>query len=290
MRPLRQHTTPSRELVKRSARFNLIVPNSQALKDLVLKDTVLKNLVMKSILLAVLIFDFTVQTAQAETETRAPAPPAANQPTLSQPAANQAAREKPASASLLIKSVLDPEKYFGKAKLGYMAARLCPEICEKLFCYCGCDVTDEHSTLLDCFTSDHGVDCYICQEEALIALKMKREGKSLAEIQKVIDLQYEKQNPFAPTDKLLRYQKERLWQPDKTSNPGKTKGKQSEKLAGQTTTNANSAKSKSDLPSASNRGDTDMLPSGNSQSKKQSQSNSRSSTGPGCCSGKKKVK
>lgn len=238
------------------------------------KQVVSLNLVtLCSLALVLLMALSTVQIARAESNV-----------------ASQNATDKPASGSLLIKTVLDPEKYFGKAKLGYMAARLCPEICEKLFCYCGCDVTDEHSTLLDCFTSDHGVDCYICQEEALIALKMKREGKSLAEIQKAIDLQYEKQNPFAPTDKLLRYQKERLWQPEKTSSPGKTKGKQSEKLAGQTTTNANSAKSKRGLPSASNRDSSGTLPSENSQSEKQTQSNSRSSTSPGCCSGKKKVK
>lgn len=285
MRPSIQHKTLSKELVKRSAGFNLLVPDRPALKDLALKVRGMKKPVLNGLLLAVLIIDLTVQAARAEAEARAAGLPAANQP-----AVNKAATDKPASAGLLIKSVLDPEKYFGKAKLGYMAARLCPEICEKLFCYCGCDVTDEHSTLLDCFTSDHGVDCYICQEEALIALKMKREGKSLAEIQKAIDLQYEKQNPFAPTDKLLRYQKERLWQPDKTDKTGKQKGKPSEKLAGQTTTNANYAKSKSGLPSASKRDDTGMLPSANSQSKKQIQSNSRSSTGPGCCSGKKKVK
>ena len=81
--------------------------------------------------------------------------------------------------------VLDPNKFFGHAKSGYAAAQLCPEICAKLFCYCGCDMTDDHDSLLDCFTTDHGVDCHICQEEALIALKMKREGKSMKQIQAV---------------------------------------------------------------------------------------------------------
>ena len=73
---------------------------------------------------------------------------------------------KDASKDTKLAPVLDPNKYFGKAKLGYAAAQLCPEICAKLFCYCGCDETDEHDTLLDCFTTDHGVDCHICQEEA----------------------------------------------------------------------------------------------------------------------------
>lgn len=115
--------------------------------------------------------------------------------------------------------VLDPNKYFGKAKIGYMAAQACPEICEKLFCYCGCDVTDEHNSLLDCFTTDHGVDCYICQEEAVIALKMKKEGKSLGEIQKAIDAKYEKMNPFDPTDKLKHYWSIRSYKPDPKAKP-----------------------------------------------------------------------
>jgi len=110
--------------------------------------------------------------------------------------------------------VLDPNRFFGHAKSGYAAAQLCPEICAKLFCYCGCDMTDDHDSLLDCFTTDHGVDCHICQEEALIALKMKREGKSMKQIQQAIDIMFEKEYPFdEPTAVIQKYRKNRLWQP-----------------------------------------------------------------------------
>lgn len=108
--------------------------------------------------------------------------------------------------------VLDPEKFFGNAKAGYMAAKEAPDVCLKLFCYCGCDLTDEHNSLLDCFTSDHGVDCHICQEEALIGLKMKRQGKSMAEIQKAVDIMFYKQYPFDEVSPALKkYRAERLW-------------------------------------------------------------------------------
>jgi hypothetical protein len=100
---------------------------------------------------------------------------------------------KPASGE---KPVLDPGQYFGKAKAGYEAAKAAPEICAKLFCYCGCDLTDEHTSLLDCFTSDHGVDCFICQEEALVANKMKQQGKGLSEVQKTVDLAYCHEYPW----------------------------------------------------------------------------------------------
>lgn len=132
--------------------------------------------------------------------------------------------------------VLDPNKFFGHAKSGYAAAQLCPEICAKLFCYCGCDMTDDHDSLLDCFTTDHGVDCHICQEEALIALKMKREGKSMKQIQQAIDIMFEKEYPFdEPTAVIQKYRKNRLWQPGTVKTldkPGSAPGTNSAK-AGQ---------------------------------------------------------
>lgn len=106
----------------------------------------------------------------------------------SQPAANSAAPSR--------KEVLDPSKFFGLASFGYAAAKSCPEVMEKLFCYCGCDLTDSHVSLLDCFTSIHGVDCHICQEEAILARKMNSDGSPIAEIQKSIDEKYSKDYPF----------------------------------------------------------------------------------------------
>jgi Protein of unknown function with PCYCGC motif len=113
-------------------------------------------------------------------------------------------------------AVLSSENVFGNAKMGYMAAKRIPDICGKLFCYCGCDLTDNHSSLIDCFTSDHGVDCNICQEEALLALKMHTEGKELLEIQKAVDLKYvaEYNSVFdQPSDALKKYRAGRLWKP-----------------------------------------------------------------------------
>jgi len=96
----------------------------------------------------------------------------------------------------LAKEVLAPEKFSGPISAGYRAAQKSKDICSKLFCYCGCDMTDEHTSLLDCFTSMHGVDCAICQEEALIAYKLKEQGKSLAQIQRAIDERFAAQYPW----------------------------------------------------------------------------------------------
>ena len=151
--------------------------------------------------------------------------------------------------------VLDPNKFFGHAKSGYAAAQLCPEICAKLFCYCGCDMTDDHDSLLDCFTTDHGVDCHICQEEAHIALKMKREGKSMKQIQQAIDIMFEKEYPFdEPTAVIQKYRKNRLWQPGTVKTldkPGSAAAKSSPTPAGNSAgTSSQSASGKPGTTSA----------------------------------------
>ena len=97
-----------------------------------------------------------------------------------------------------------------------------PDICAKLFCYCGCDLTDNHASLLDCFKGDHYVDCSICQDEAILALELKKQGKSLAEIQKAVDNRFLKQYHEVfkePSEALLKYRKQRLWQPSQPEEP-----------------------------------------------------------------------
>lgn len=108
--------------------------------------------------------------------------------------------------------VLDPNKYVGQVKAGYAAAKEVPQIVDKLFCYCGCDLTDCHGTLLDCFTNEHGEDCHICQEEAIIALKLHQKGKTVSDIQKEIDKKFQKEYPFeVESPALQKYKANRLW-------------------------------------------------------------------------------
>ncbi len=108
------------------------------------------------------------------------------------------------------KEVLEPGQFFGLASFGYASAKACPEVMEKLFCYCGCDLTDSHNSLLDCFTSTHGVDCHICQEEAVLANKLHKDGVPTSEIQKTIDDKYSSQYPFEqPTPTYQKYKASR---------------------------------------------------------------------------------
>jgi hypothetical protein len=42
-------------------------------------------------------------------------------------------------------------------------------------CYCPCDKLKGHTSLLDCFTSKHGAQCRICQQEAIFCYLRRRE-------------------------------------------------------------------------------------------------------------------
>jgi len=124
--------------------------------------------------------------------TASPAFTAPSQPAPAKPAAANTS----APAEEKLPPVLAPEQFFGAAAMGYAAAKAVPHICHKLFCYCGCDITDNHTNLLDCFTNFHGADCHICQEESMVALKMARDEQPIAAIQKFIDENYSNKYPF----------------------------------------------------------------------------------------------
>ena len=49
-------------------------------------------------------------------------------------------------------------------------------------CYCHCDRSQGHGSLLDCFVSRHGSGCDICQKEAFYTSEQTRNGKTPAEI------------------------------------------------------------------------------------------------------------
>jgi hypothetical protein len=111
-----------------------------------------------------------------------------------------------------LQPVLPPEQFFGAAAMGYSAAKQIPQTCSKLFCYCGCDITDNHRNLLDCFTNPHGADCHMCQSEALMAFRLRKGGQPLGEVQRQIDISYARQYPYVdPSPALKRYRATRLY-------------------------------------------------------------------------------
>jgi hypothetical protein len=49
-------------------------------------------------------------------------------------------------------------------------------------CYCHCDRSQGHGSLLDCFVSKHGAGCNICISEAFYSYEQSRKGKTAAQI------------------------------------------------------------------------------------------------------------
>jgi Protein of unknown function with PCYCGC motif len=53
-------------------------------------------------------------------------------------------------------------------------------------CYCHCDRSQGHGSLLDCFVSKHGAGCQICVREDLYSYEQTRRGKTPAQIREGI--------------------------------------------------------------------------------------------------------
>jgi len=75
------------------------------------------------------------------------------------------------------------------------------DLLKSIPCYCGCGESAGHQHNGNCFIKeekadgsivwdDHGTRCGVCMEIAVVAAKMKQEGKSVKEIRQFIDNTY----------------------------------------------------------------------------------------------------
>ena len=87
-------------------------------------------------------------------------------------------------------ATLDPAQFTGKVRLAYEAAREVPEVLAQLPCYCGCMSGFGHRNNLDCFHDNHGVECTMCQDIALNARDMYKDGFEISRIRQVIKDRY----------------------------------------------------------------------------------------------------
>jgi hypothetical protein len=69
----------------------------------------------------------------------------------------------------------------------YTMAREIPHVLDGLYCHCECSRHSGHRSLLSCFESEHGSDCEVCMNEARLAHRMHKQGKTLGEIRTQID-------------------------------------------------------------------------------------------------------
>jgi len=87
-------------------------------------------------------------------------------------------QEPPSRSSL--GPTLDPERFEGKTREAYRAAREIPVTIAQMPCYCYCDRGMGHKSLYSCFEDDHAAHCATCVNEALMALQLEKQEKLTA--------------------------------------------------------------------------------------------------------------
>jgi hypothetical protein len=87
-----------------------------------------------------------------------------------------------ADAAKNLRMTLDPNQFIGEVKQAYLIAESDPALLAQLHCWCGCDRTDGHKNLLDCYRDTHGAHCSICTGEAIEAEKLASQGMPVEKI------------------------------------------------------------------------------------------------------------
>ena len=77
----------------------------------------------------------------------------------------------------------------GAAAAYAIAARM-PQTLDGIHCFCACDVSIGHHSLLSCFEDDHGAACEVCQIEATIAAGVLDRQGTLAEARAAVDARF----------------------------------------------------------------------------------------------------
>jgi hypothetical protein len=100
---------------------------------------------------------------------------------------------------------MEPSIYSDKLVFNaYVVAGRSKKILYQEPCYCHCDRSNGHGSLLDCFAGTHGAGCDICQKEAFYSYEQMRRGKTAAQIRDgIIHGEWQKVN-------VAKYQKDYL--------------------------------------------------------------------------------
>jgi len=93
------------------------------------------------------------------------------------------------------KPVLSPSRFVGKTARSYKVAMDNQMLLDHMYCYCYCQKTIGHKSLLSCFTDKHATSCTICQDQALFSKTLADKGLDIAEVRKKVDKKFWK--PFS---------------------------------------------------------------------------------------------
>ena len=90
------------------------------------------------------------------------------------------------------RETLSPSYFTGRAARAYRAAKEIPEVLDHMHCYCECKKHNGHKSLQTCFVNQHGLNCSICIDEAIMAHELHKKGKSIADIRRAIDRKFKR--------------------------------------------------------------------------------------------------
>lgn len=86
---------------------------------------------------------------------------------------------------------LDPKLFAGPVRQAYQVAHDHPALLAQMHCYCGCDRTNNHKNLLDCFRDRHGSSCEICVGEAIEASQLAKQGAAVEQIRDALRARFD---------------------------------------------------------------------------------------------------
>lgn len=88
------------------------------------------------------------------------------------------------------KPLLSPEPFRGKTAYTYQIAKEIPDVLDNIYCYCHCQKHSGHKSLLSCYTDKHAALCDVCQNEAIMAYTLYKQGKNIQTIKNAIDKEF----------------------------------------------------------------------------------------------------
>jgi hypothetical protein len=72
------------------------------------------------------------------------------------PSVSEKPSTTPAATETKAATPLPADRFQGRVREAYKAAAEIPDVLAGVTCYCGCDKSQGHRNLLDCFVDDHG--------------------------------------------------------------------------------------------------------------------------------------
>lgn len=149
-------------------------------KNVILIGTIVVLLVVAAIVLS------SGTSNQSATDSHTASHPPVERPTASTKAKDVPAHFEKAPDRSSLGPTLPPEKFTGLTRDAYRAVREIPVTIAQMPCYCHCDRGMGHKSLYSCYEDEHASHCAVCVNEALMALRLQKEGKTAPEIRERI--------------------------------------------------------------------------------------------------------